>query len=160
MINNNISRARMSDEKHCVACGKIIHVSAEICPSCGAKQINSVSVGSSLQTQQLKSADQKFCTACGNIVHITADICPKCGAKQQVESIKSGSKNKVTAGILALFFGSFGVHKFYLNKPVMGIIYLIFFWTFIPSIVALIEGIGYLTMDENVFQERYRMGNL
>ena len=64
-------------------------------------------------------------------------------------------KQKSTAGILALFLGGLGVHKFYLGKTGMGILYLCFFWTFIPAIVALFEGIGYLTMTEDAFNQKY-----
>ena len=49
-------------------------------------------------------------------------------------------KKSVSTGVLlALFLGAFGVHKFWLNKITSGIVYLIFCWTFIPSIIALIE---------------------
>lgn len=66
-----------------------------------------------------------------------------------------GEKDKTTAGILALLVGGFGVHKFYLGKIGQGILYLLFFWTFIPAIIGFIEGIIYLTMDEDEFQYKY-----
>ena len=49
-------------------------------------------------------------------------------------------KKIVSTGVLfALFLGSFGVHKFWLGEIVYGVLYLIFCWTFIPAIIALIE---------------------
>ncbi len=65
------------------------------------------------------------------------------------------SKNKVTAGILAILLGSFGVHKFYLGQAGMGVLYLLFCWTFIPSVVGVIEGIIYLTMSDQEFAMKY-----
>ncbi len=65
------------------------------------------------------------------------------------------TKNKVTAGLLAIFLGAFGVHKFYLGKFLQGILYLIFFWTYIPAILGFIEGIVYLTMKDEVFCQKY-----
>jgi len=53
--------------------------------------------------------------------------------------------NKVTYALLAFFLGGLGVHKFYASQTGMGILYLVFCWTFIPSIIALIEGIVVLT---------------
>lgn len=47
--------------------------------------------------------------------------------------------NKVIYCILAAFLGGIGVHKFYAGKIGSGILYLIFCWTFIPSIIAFIE---------------------
>jgi TM2 domain-containing membrane protein YozV len=48
-------------------------------------------------------------------------------------------KDTTVAVLLALFLGGFGAHKFYLGKPGLGVLYLLFFWTLIPSLVALIE---------------------
>ena len=64
-------------------------------------------------------------------------------------------KNKTTAGILALLLGGLGVHKFYLGRFVQGLLYFIFCWTFIPSLIALIEGIWYLTMSDADFNARF-----
>lgn len=64
-------------------------------------------------------------------------------------------RDKTTAGILALLAGGLGVHKFYLGKPGMGIVYFLFCWTLIPGFVAFIEGIQYLTMNDQLFNERY-----
>lgn len=65
------------------------------------------------------------------------------------------SKSKVTAGVLALLLGGFGVHKFYLGKSGMGILYLIFCWTYIPSIIALIEAIIYFTKSDEEWAAEY-----
>jgi TM2 domain-containing membrane protein YozV len=48
-------------------------------------------------------------------------------------------KSTTVAVLLALFLGGFGAHRFYLNKIISGVIYILFFWTFIPAIIALIE---------------------
>ena len=64
-------------------------------------------------------------------------------------------KNKMVAGLLALFIGGLGIHKFYLNKPTQGVLYILFCWTFIPSIVAFIEGIIYLCMSDASFEKKY-----
>lgn len=63
-------------------------------------------------------------------------------------------KNRYVAAILAFFLGGLGVHKFYLGKWT-GIFYLVLCWTYIPSVVALIEGILYLTSSDEVFNEKY-----
>ncbi|GAB2798576.1 TM2 domain-containing protein [Rhabdobacter roseus] len=67
-------------------------------------------------------------------------------------------KNKTTAGILALFLGGLGVHRFYLGQTGLGILYLVFCWTFIPAIVALIDGIIFLTQSEASFNQKYNQG--
>jgi len=64
-------------------------------------------------------------------------------------------KNKVAAGVLAILLGGLGVHKFYLGKLGQGILYLIFSWTGIPSIIGLIEGILYLTQTDEEFNAKY-----
>jgi TM2 domain-containing membrane protein YozV len=56
---------------------------------------------------------------------------------------------------LAIFLGGLGIHKFYLNKPGQGVLYLIFFWTFIPAVAALVEAVIYLCHDDFSFQQKY-----
>ena len=43
--------------------------------------------------------------------------------------------------LLAVFIGGLGAHKFYMGRIGIGIIYLILCWTFIPSVIALIEAL-------------------
>ena len=49
--------------------------------------------------------------------------------------------NKLAYVLCALLVGGFGVHKFYAGRVGLGIVYLLFCWTFIPALIALIEGI-------------------
>lgn len=65
------------------------------------------------------------------------------------------SRSKTTAGILAIFLGGLGIHKFYLGQTGMGILYFIFCWTYVASIVGFIEGIMYLVMSDDEFNEKY-----
>jgi TM2 domain-containing membrane protein YozV len=67
------------------------------------------------------------------------------------------SEKKVTAGILAILLGVFGVHKFYLGYTKAGIIQLILGLVTCGavSIVGLIEGIIYLTKSDEEFDRTY-----
>lgn len=66
-----------------------------------------------------------------------------------------GQKSKIIAALLAFFLGGFGIHKFYLGQIGWGIVYLLFCWTFIPSIVAFIEFIIYLCTSDEDFAKKY-----
>lgn len=68
---------------------------------------------------------------------------------------QAGEKSKIIAAVLAFFLGGFGVHKFYLGQIGWGIVYLLFCWTFIPSIVAFIEFIIYLCTSDEDFAKKY-----
>lgn len=61
-------------------------------------------------------------------------------------------KNKLAAGLLGIFLGGIGVHKFYMGKIGMGILYLVFCWTGIPAIIGFIEGIIILCSTDEDFQ--------
>lgn len=65
------------------------------------------------------------------------------------------TKSKFTASMLALFLGGFGFHKFYLNRPIQGLFYLLFFWTFIPAFLALIDFLVLAFMKEDSFRYKY-----
>ncbi|MCX6739569.1 MAG: NINE protein [Candidatus Parcubacteria bacterium] len=68
-------------------------------------------------------------------------------------------KNKTTAALLALFLGGIGVHKFYLGKNGQGLVYLLFCWTFIPSVLGFIEAIMLFSMTEEVFNKTYNLAS-
>lgn len=78
-----------------------------------------------------------------------------------------GQKSKVAAGLLAIFLGGLGIHKFYLGASTAGVIMLLctllgfillFIPTFIVGIIALIEGIIYLTKSDEDFYRTYEVG--
>ena len=97
-----------------------------------------------------------YCRGCGQSIHESAPTCPKCGAVQRTASgAVQGSRDRVTAGLLAILLGSFGAHRFYLGHIGLGFLYLIFFWTWIPGIAGLIEGIIYFTLSDDEFKTRY-----
>ncbi|TJY57215.1 NINE protein [Sinimarinibacterium sp. CAU 1509] len=109
-----------------------------------------------------KGPDEKFCSECAAVISSRAEICPKCGVRQMAPpaSISLGAttpngKSRVSAAILAFFLGGLGVHKFYLGQVGWGVIYLLFCWTFIPSIVAFVEFILLLTMSDEYFNHRF-----
>lgn len=88
---------------------------------------------------------------------------PQPYAPQQQQFVQQGygqpvyvqTKSKVAAGLLGIFLGGFGIHKFYLGKIGMGILYLVFCWTYIPALIGFIEGIIYLTMSDQNFNLKY-----
>ena len=65
-------------------------------------------------------------------------------------------KNKIVAAILALILGGLGIHKFYLGQTGKGILYLVFCWTYVPAILAFIEGIIILCSNDENFQIKYK----
>jgi TM2 domain-containing membrane protein YozV len=70
-------------------------------------------------------------------------------------SMPDNSRNKVTAGILAILLGGVGAHKFYLGKYAQGVVYLLFSWTGIPMVIGIIEGVIYLGMSDVRFAQKY-----
>ncbi len=98
--------------------------------------------------------DEHYCSSCGEIIKKEAEICPECGVRQK-PAPSASDKDRTTAGILAILLGGIGVHKFYLGETGMGVLYLCFFWTFIPAIVGFIEGLIYLTESDEQFQRKH-----
>ncbi|MDR6627864.1 TM2 domain-containing protein [Caulobacter segnis] len=108
----------------------------------------------STQSDAASLTDKKYCLGCGKALHKSAPQCPHCGAPQ-ADVVPAGSKSRVIAIVLALLLGGIGGHKFYLGRVGWGILYLVFCWTFIPSIAALVEAIIYITMSDQAFAKKY-----
>ena len=72
-----------------------------------------------------------------------------------------GQKDRVAAGLLAIFVGGLGIHKFYLGYNKEGIITLVIsvatcgVGAAVMSVIAFIEGIIYLTKTDEDFQYTY-----
>lgn len=120
-----------------------------------------------------------LCPQCGAPAQEGASKCEYCGAAiaqptqpvqqaqpQQVVYVQQNIanperanwpiKNKIVAAILALILGGLGIHKFYLGQNGKGVMYLIFCWTYIPAIIAFIEGIMILCSNDENFQIKYK----
>ncbi|HKO18274.1 MAG TPA: NINE protein [Acidobacteriaceae bacterium] len=48
-------------------------------------------------------------------------------------------KDPPTGLLLCLFLGGLGAHQFYLKKTGLGVLYVLFCWTFVPAFIALVE---------------------
>ncbi len=66
-------------------------------------------------------------------------------------------KDKNAAGLLGIFFGAFGAHKFYLGEPGPGCVYLAMAPLLFPLtwLIGLIEGLQLLGMSQEEFDARY-----
>jgi TM2 domain-containing membrane protein YozV/ribosomal protein L40E len=107
-----------------------------------------------------KNIDEKFCSECASVINIKAEICPKCGVRQMPSEYPRSStalngRSKVVAALFAIFLGWMGAHKFYLGQIVWGLLYLLFFWTTIPAIIAFFEFILLLAMSDEKFNRKY-----
>ena len=77
-------------------------------------------------------------------------------------------KSKMAAGLLGIFLGALGIHKFYLGYTKEAIIMLCVgllggllcgIGTAITAVVGLIEGIMYLTKTDEEFNQIYVQGH-
>lgn len=140
---------------YCRYCGAILDVNHAVCPTCGVK----------------RGLGRRYCPNCGSETAEIASICPKCnivldaGPSQNtyqnvppayappVNQAFPGQKDSLVAGLLGIFLGGFGVHRFYLGFNTIGILQLVvtFLTCGIGSIWGFVEGILILagSMDED-----------
>jgi TM2 domain-containing membrane protein YozV/Tfp pilus assembly major pilin PilA len=100
------------------------------------------------ETSQL-SSEEKLCSTCNAVIHRKAEICPKCGVRQRRPA------NKAVLLLLTFFLGGFGIHRFYLGNYFLGTLYFLFFWTGIPSLIAIVEFIVFLFISSETIEENY-----
>jgi len=94
-------------------------------------------------------ANEKICSTCNAVIHRKAEICPKCGVRQRRPASKSALL------MITFFIGGLGGHRFYLGNYIIGIFYLLFFWTWIPSLLAFIEFIWFAFMSSEKIENDY-----
>jgi TM2 domain-containing membrane protein YozV len=100
---------------YCRECGEEYpNNNAAICVKCGVK----------------RNKGHNYCPECGKSVNNNSDYCMNCGIslkpqKNNSTAINSNPKSKVVAALLAFFFGSLGIHRFYLGHTTIGIIQLL-----------------------------------
>ena len=161
----------------CTHCGNEVDELSLQCPKCGCNPQNG----------------HNICPRCGASVSEQDTVCLQCSyplksrsRKRQSDNSQKDSKSRIAAGIFALFFGTIGVHQFYLGNAFSGILRIVgsFMWIFILIgfnplsnlnnlgtiitivgpfflvgllvwIQGIIEGINYLTMSDEQFDEKY-----
>jgi len=64
-------------------------------------------------------------------------------------------KDRNVAALLAFFLGTFGIHRFYLGQTGLGIVYCLFMFTSIPTILGFIDALAFLSADEERFNRKY-----
>ncbi len=76
-------------------------------------------------------------------------------------NLTEASNKKLAAGLLAIFLGSFGVHKFVLCYNTAGLIMLLVTVLtcgvagFVMGVIGIIEGVIYLTKSPDEFESIY-----
>ncbi len=116
------------------------------CPNCGGDKFKFIS------NEAMK------CAYCGHMfthkaAHTTNTNTTYTPPQQPIIMVEK--KEKTVAVVLAFLLGGIGAHKFYLRQVGLGIVYLLFCLTYIPAIIAFIEGIILLTMSKEEFDHKY-----
>ncbi len=83
---------------YCKNCGNPMDNNAAVCVRCGCA----------------KGTGTSFCPNCGQPTTPGAAICTSCGTALTPQA-DPAAKSKLTAGLLGIFLGAFGVHNFYLG---------------------------------------------
>ncbi len=111
---------------YCKNCGSEMNDNAAVCIKCGAA----------------KGTGASFCHNCGKPISPGAAVCLACGSALTASVDPSTQKSKMTAGLLGIFLGGFGVHNFYLGYTGKAIAQIVLSLCFgIGAIWGLIEGI-------------------
>lgn len=116
---------------YCRSCGKEIETQAVFCVGCG----------------RTPTSGRDFCQNCGQPTNPDAEVCIKCGVRLIYQPVGEPVKSRLAAGLLGIFVGEFGVHRFYLGYVGVGVIQIIVtLITFgIGGLWGFIEGILILT---------------
>lgn len=90
---------------HCRHCARDLPEQAVVCVACGCSP----------------ATGNKFCQGCGGETLSAAEFCVRCGVRLRSGGLAPGQKSKLAAGLLGIFLGGLGVHRFYLGYVGIGI---------------------------------------
>lgn len=134
---------------YCRNCGKPIRTDSNTCRFCGVKA---------------DTKSRMFCSYCGASTFGEKIVCPNCN-EYIPGSLQKRPKSKRVAGLLAIFLGCFGMHKFYLGYFREGLILFVAFvvlsrffggmFGILINFLTIIEGIIYLKISDKSFEEQY-----
>lgn len=140
-VVNEVSQTELVKTHPCPQCGRTVNDGASYCPECGAYQY--AGPDPKAQPQQIVQPQ---------IVYVQQ---PQSQPQMNNGRIRLHDRSKTVAALLAFFLGGLGIHKFYLGQIGMGVLYLLFCWTWIPSIIAFVEFIIYLCTSDADFDAKY-----
>lgn len=96
-----------------------------------------------------------YCTQCGAEVARENSFCEECGTEvsptQSGTEGKHSDKDRTVAIALAIFFGLFGIHRFYVGQVKMGLLYLVGSTTGLTIILGFYDAYKYYS-NQSAFQ--------
>lgn len=116
--------------------------------------VGQIGVLHSSTTTQVASADGRRITLTNPTEGWSAVLSQASSWSVPTPAVGTG-KSRIVAAALALILGGIGLHKFYLGKVALGVVYLLFSWTGIPSLIAWVEGITYLAKSNEEWARQY-----
>jgi TM2 domain-containing membrane protein YozV len=66
-------------------------------------------------------------------------------------------KDRAKAALYAIFLGGVGAHRFYLGQW-RGLAYLLFVWTFVPIVIAVVEAVVFVLTPQARWDAKYNAG--
>ena len=145
----------------CYECGERISKDEEICPNCGARQTKSADENLWKDYKKITPNEENVCPACGHEETDSLDdsdtvaVDHTASTNTTTTSTGNSEMSKTLIGVLAILFGAYGIHHFFLGHIKRGILSILFCWTFVPTILSITEGIHILCMSEEQFQRKY-----
>lgn len=135
---------------YCINCGTPLGQECNFCPECGISLTSEFQENDTYEKSGFIADKYRICKHCGEMMPEDAFYCLACGntfdypeddfenvkdrvinnvnpSKRPVDTSIGVWKNKWISLILCVFFGVFGLHRFYEGKRITGFIYLFSF---------------------------------
>lgn len=136
----------------CQGCGATFIHGEAVCPYCGTPLIEGAKGPEPKQKSPFAgSAQRKERERSGFGAEYKQGEYKQDRHSEQPPPIKIFQKERnrnFVAGILGIFFGTFGLHWLYQGNSRRALTYCLFCWTGVPTILGIVEGINFLRRSD------------
>ena len=126
--------------RQCKQCGATFFYAESFCTYCGEQVAPGAQREEPRQSRRDSYSRQPGGTDDWDFFAFKQAFSQQSDTPPPINMFRRSRVDTIIAAVLAFVLGTFGVHWFFLGRRRRGILYAVFFWTGVPTILGIIDG--------------------